>query len=384
MSYLNFLDIIGLVSNKEDCLKEVSLLSGVNVEDLDLFAINTYCEKFPDSTLYLDVSNNPSSEGSVKAVKKLVDTGYRNKHSLPIFVLFRKTGLGWEGGLVGTYDFLSENKKSNYVDPKCSSGEFRDFHADLYERLLIKDSWDVKSYSLRSYLSALTIRAIILYNRGEGIGESFILNSTKTRFLINTSLLDKFGNDIYLVFAFNGVELLAPYFVDTKAYLLKQGFTKEDVRLKLAPVRFYDDYSDLTFRGEIEDFDLGNTRRLEHIIIDRKLRFPEEVQNLPQDLLHNKLIQAINLGVHLSKCDRSYIVPMYSITRNEIQFLFPLHILKSVSESPELVIIVGKNENYYNVMTILSLEDAYINSKVLSPYSRGWLQVKESSTRTSA
>lgn len=251
----------------------------------------------------------------------------------------------------------------------------RDFYLDLYDKILLKKEWGNDTNSLKNYIGAMTSRVAYLYNLDREYISSpyYTLNEDKSRILINTSLLDKFGNDIFVVFKLRDGELDCPYFVDSKSYLSKLGFSKQAILRPIESVRFYNDVKETIFSGSFEEFDLNNPRRLEHIIVERISRFPKNVQNLSESALCDKLIQAIRFGVRMSKRDSRFIVPMYSIPKAEIQFMFPFHVNNAITESPELAIIVGKKDDFYSVMTIITLEEAESNKRTISPYSDRWI-----------
>lgn len=54
--------------------------------------------------------------------------------------------------------------------------------------------------------------------------------------------------------------------------------------------------------------------------------------------------------------------------------MFPLYITKSFAEIPDLAMIVSKGEHFYEVKTVIKLEDAYANAVCLATPPSEWLQ----------
>ena len=79
------------------------------------------------------------------------------------------------------------------------------------------------------------------------------------------------------------------------------------------------------------------------------------------------------------KRDYKYVLPMYNPKFNSIQFLLPFHINNSVNELPEIVVVLSKNDvtKFYEIMTMLSMEDAYFNARVISMPSCNWLNINK-------
>lgn len=402
MAYLNFLDNIGLVENKENCIQNIADQANISVEELDIAGINKYHEVVENSKRYFN-GNLMEESGESNMSKYLwVDTGYRKNGEYPIYCSFVKR-MGWEGGFIGTEHYLAnklgifiENLKEHstpnvpyssivqssvvalavptYSDIKPGSKyATTEFCKEVYSRLLMTDHWDISPKALTGYFLALASRVSVVYRKNGRNSNCYIVNSEATLLVVNSSLVDKFGNDMHILFKYRNGELFEPSFIESKLSLVKIGFSREDTSKDLEPVTFYNSIEDIIFNGKFDDFDLANSRRLEHIIVERRDRFPLEVQALSDSILCSKLIQAVRQGVHISKCDKRYIVPMYSIARDCIQYMFPFHVANDMSEAPELVIIVGKHDGFYDVMTIIPLVEAFINQKTLSPYSDSWI-----------
>ena len=252
---------------------------------------------------------------------------------------------------------------------------------EIYDRLLIKENWKSSEKDrLGAYIK--TIMEKIMYEqsiaKGEHRGNGYILNEDKGKCIFNTGLIDKYGNDIYLIDLDNKNNNLYEKeirIVDSKVSAMQFGFNKEDVINMPKPIKFYEDKSDLIFDGTISEFDLGDNGRLYHIIEERRIRFPEEYRDVSCDVLAEKIKSAINKAIRLSERDFKYVVPMYNLKMNKIQYLMPLHLGTSIEEPPELTIVVGKNRGLYCVYTVLETDDAYDNARVLCRPDSAWLRL---------
>lgn len=175
--------------------------------------------------------------------------------------------------------------------------------------------------------------------------------------IINTGLLNKYGEDILLVYkrTSDNSSFVSEKVVASKGELLKMGFAKEECAKEVLPISFFDDEKTF-FDASLEDFDI-NLASIEHIIEQRRDRIPEELRNIPDNVIVSRIKDAIELGVKLQKRDKSYIKASYSSQTKGISWFFPLHIIKPLTEEPELVLAVRKCNGFYEAKTILPYDD---------------------------
>ena len=251
------------------------------------------------------------------------------------------------------------------------------FYEGLYSRLLIQKDWNPVNGNLINYIGSIVSRINSLRSKGKDVSRYLMWNKDKKSALLNSALLDKFGKNILFIseaykkgddtyLSFVNVSL-----VDSKKMLYDNGFENLSSVGDIECVPFYDNsVSELVFDARISDFDLENWHSLSHCIIDRKERFPEPWCNYSTEQLCQDIINAIELGISISKYDSGYIKPFYSRSRGKIQFIIPYHVGNNFQEAPELGIIVDKTKyGFWQVMTILEYSQAYTNIKSLSLYS---------------
>lgn len=177
--------------------------------------------------------------------------------------------------------------------------------------------------------------------------------------IINTGLLNRFGRDILIMYkaAGTGSYKFIPWVViESKSDVIKKGFTKTQANKELKPIQFFDNEESRVFGANIEDFDVS-TSALMHIIDARRERFPEIAQHVSDSALVSKITDAIDRGIKIQQRDSSYIKATYSGKARTIAWVFPLHIDNELTEQPELALIVKKNDDFYEIKTIIPYDD---------------------------
>ena len=251
---------------------------------------------------------------------------------------------------------------------------------DIMNSLLLKEAWDEKGEMLYHYIGNIKIKIMSDINRG-GLnnirGNGYILNEERNMIIFNTGLINTYGKDIYLIVDIekdrDGVHIVRTKLLPEKGTLLELGFRRQDLVDMPTPICFYKSKGDLIFDGTEDDFDFGDSFRLKHILEDRRYRFPEKYADTPDDVLADKLISSIKRAIKLSTRDYKYVIPMYNLKASEMQFLMPLYLDKSIDDTPELVLVVGKSNGFYKAYTVLDLDSAYLNARLISPLESNWL-----------
>jgi hypothetical protein len=200
----------------------------------------------------------------------------------------------------------------------------------------------------------------------------YVLNNIKSA-IINTGLLNQFGADIHILYRYNVTQKLyiAYKIIESKKDYIDNGFTKEQTLHEIVPINFFDEGEEV-FDVTIDDFDV-NHRSLLHIIEERRERFPQNVQSLSDNTIATKINNALELGLKMQKRDRNYAKPTYSSKTKTISWMMPLHINKELTEEPELVLVIRKNGDFYEIKTIIPYDDN-LKDKItaLSLYNGLW------------
>lgn len=247
-----------------------------------------------------------------------------------------------------------------------------DFLESLLSKLLIQKDWNI--YNLDEYLKTCIIRLNYLLKENENcIYCKF--NEDKSLALINSGLLDSFGKYIYLVLKVRPLtdmyqlSIFDIQLAGSKVSLIKVGFDRDAVNLYIERVSFCSSNADLVFKGDLQDFDLENTARLTHCLVERRDRFPESWKSAGEDALFSDMLKAIEVALEINRYDHNYIKPIYHRKSNKIHFVIPYHVGNSFQTKPELGIVVALIEGFWQVMTILSSEDAKDDTRLFSLYS---------------
>lgn len=240
--------------------------------------------------------------------------------------------------------------------------------ANHIKKQLLVDNW--KSVEgLDRYIKIIGARLWQIIEQGKT--EYYVLNRVKSA-IINTGMLDKFGEDIRIMYRANLTRKTydAYKLIESKNDYLENDFTKEQTLEKIKPISFFDD--DGTFSATINEFDI-NTKSLTHIINERRDRLPEALQQMSDDLLAARIKNALELGLKLAERDKSFVKPNFSGKYRGIAWLMPLHLNSSFTDDPELVLVVNKMGEFYEIKTILPYDDG-VKDRItaMTLYSKLW------------
>lgn len=245
------------------------------------------------------------------------------------------------------------------------------FVKELYSRLLYKESWMTKGmrrldFYIKNIINLLEDERALSGNMQKGNG--YLYSKNKLRCILNLGLIDIYGNDIYILdntpnksdFKTKDLEL-----INSKVDLISTGFSQSELKDLPKSFDLSKFHKDCIFDADIEDFDFLDVVRLNHIIEERRYRFPDKFKDESCKIMCDKLKEAVELAVKISKTDCRYVIPKYDFLRKKIQFMIPFHLDNELQDVPELAIIVGKDKNIWNVHTIITMDDAIADARIL-------------------
>ena len=190
--------------------------------------------------------------------------------------------------------------------------------------------------------------------------------------IVNTGLLDMYGNDYFVMYRkhLKTNNYVAYKIITAKADYLDEEFTYEQIKKAIVPISFMDKDGEKDFTPRFADFDI-NMRCLNHILSERIHRFPEHLQKCSTEYLAQSVIQSLIQALKIQERDSSYARPIY--TSGRISWLFPLRVGTHITDSPELVMVIRKNGNFYELKTILPYNDE-VKDKITatSLYRKMW------------
>ncbi len=191
--------------------------------------------------------------------------------------------------------------------------------------------------------------------------------------IVNSGLINVFGKDFLVLYRYNvKYSIYTAYkIIQGKNEFIDNGFTKEQATKTLKPIVFFDD-EDMKMTADMTDFDISLSAMV-HIIEERKGRFPENLKNESVDKIATQLYNALERGLKMTTRDSNYAKAIYSARTGAIAWMIPFHINRKLTEEPELVIVICKTRNFYEVKTVLPYDDETKDRiTALSLYSKIW------------
>lgn len=302
------------------------------------------------------------------------DTRLQNKESNNIWAGFvinkNQNRQKWYGIIF--YDekeMIKEFLKNNYV--VMADIIFKDFNNMLDFLSLIKEQaqeeeWKYISYTdssvnypiLKSYLEHTYAR---LKEEGKiirGINNDLIL--------FNTGLLHKdFLVDLYIKCDISNVNIndlryevyKNPGIVLEGESIVRSQFNSQKPQL----AKYFSTIEEVIFDPEL-DIDLN----YEHILQRKQDRIPAATKDITAKIRNNEEILK-----RLAKRNYKIIVPQYYC--NKIQFLMPIYLGNVYEGKPDFALVLDKGDDFYRGTTILTVEMAYQNARLIARPDNPWL-----------
>lgn len=352
--------------------------------------------------------NNIEDIFVVDSIEYLNGAGYRSKDGIVVdekyakFIRFKTTLQDHEGKTL--YGWFTKNIKNDYFEgvdwgTEASFENSRKNREQFFvgrmafdtidvcntfleklESKTIEEPWEYKNRKdpkfkfpiLKSYLEFELDR---LYYEQEKYGwdEKILYNKDRSKALFNTNLIDKFGHDLNImgdIQLLGGREIICNLeMCPSKLSLRKYGFEN----YKPLPPKFFEDINEIVFHCEWEiDSDI---LKYEHIIEQRKERFPDKYKNLVADELGQKMDNAIKFATKIAQRNYKFIIPMYYPTAHRIQLLMPIYLETSYTSQPDfaLVLTPHASERVYTPETILGLDEVYQDARLVAKPEESWL-----------
>lgn len=357
-----------------------------------------------NSILYYD-KNGILTKDEAQARYKIVKTGLKdNKTEKDLYGSFERTSATrWNGVYIGTIDFLissMHSKKNNYrmglmfFDDKTLADSFIN---ELHSMLLPGEKWSFTRKNgskydnktpfpiLESYIKNVYIKLIKDHLTGSNANKGKLVISSDERYLLfNTGLLNTYVEEVCVV-----GELVKqkspgalwicknPVVAKNKRELVSQySFSSSSIQEWPQMVSFFKDIDEVIFKADINKIDMDYDK-LKHIIEDRIGRFPDEYKRLYEQkniqTIADDLKQAINNSIMMAKRNYKYIVPQYRPTKGKIQFLMPIYLKRQFEALPNFALVFDKDGDFYVPETILELDDAYNNARLIAKPDDLWL-----------
>lgn len=320
------------------------------------------------------------------AVYRLINTGVKTASGEDIVGLFtlNKKRRSFEGVTWTTRRGLrmeiSLKSRPHIGDIYFASKDAFDSFLDSIAKNAVPEPWNFSgkegTYAypiLKSYLENIFWK--LKKEAAEGKCNKLVYSSDNQHILFNTNLPDTFGNDILILAEVrkkaNGEEYYEnPSMSRGGIYGRRQYGFRDDA--KPEPATFFEDVNEVIFQSSWEidtSFD-----HLFHIIQDNRPRFPKDYQEKNPAEVAGDLEKAISLAVKMAKRNFKYIAPMYRPQKDGIQLLMPIYLKGSYRQAPDFALVLTPENGIYLPETILPIEGAYQNARLIAMPDEAWLK----------
>ncbi|MFD0796274.1 DUF3825 domain-containing protein [Maribacter chungangensis] len=324
------------------------------------------------------------------------ETGFVDKEGEKIYGFFQRKTLNrnFEGiyflNLNGVQNLVKENLLFNiglicFDNPETSWEDGFDFIEEL-ATTAIPEKWTYGTHSstiphpiLKSYLEYIFIRL----TKEDG-GKKILIDDNKNYALFNSGLLNIYFKPIYIVVQIkkgsNGIYYANPIILKKRTTLAEISFTINgnpiSNKIMPEPAQFYNSVNEIVFKPEPEFYD-PDDEKLRHIVQERKNRFPDNYQERSTTELAVILDTAIKCSYELSKRNYKLVVPQYRPQEDKIQYLMPIYLGATFNKLPDFALVLDHDSGYYKPETILELEDAYQNARLIAKPDNFWLNPEQ-------
>jgi len=382
----------GFVENLRTFVKEANELVSPDMPEFRSFEINQLVDDnmLNKSIDFRNKFGKPSKEDS--ALYAIFATTRKNSSSEQILAVYMRQRV--EKSWTGIY-FLTEKQLKNEIKNnlffRIGNLSFENWHdglqfLDELMRKAIPEKWSYQNHNsgipqpiLKSYIENMFEKL------KKEDGGSKILRSDDGKYLIfNSGLLDKFFHEIYIISHIvkeDGEDAYRnPYIMTSLTDLTRIGFVVGGKRIVKQddlpePAQFFTNINEVIFHHDIE-ID-RNYDKFSHIIDERRDRFPETEQEKDTTELARKLDNSINYAIAIAKRNYKLIVPMYRPQEDKIQLLMPIYLSGSFTKKPDFALVLDLEDGIYTPETILPLDAAYQNARLITKPDQLWLNPDE-------
>ncbi len=255
--------------------------------------------------------------------------------------------------------------------------EFTDYNLalqDLAENISEQEDWDYienKQYGfpiLKSYINHTFKRVIAQDKLKEGKSSYGELYAST-----NTGLVDDFQNEIFAYFILNiKYSDSQPWGISTPKWKFLEFNTDQSRYYKYfsEPAEIATYFEEAEMEKLIFDTTLTIRPNWEHLLNRRSRVASEDIKNMSEQDFRDAIDDSISMAKKRIRRNYKTAIPHYY--SGDIQFLVPLcerrHRGKTLA-----AMVIQKQEKIYVVSTILTLDQAYNNARLLAKPDREWL-----------
>ncbi|MEW8979401.1 MAG: DUF3825 domain-containing protein [Symbiobacterium sp.] len=271
----------------------------------------------------------------------------KNPNRQPWFGLFFQTARR-EGFVIGDLYFRSWSEGAKFLEEIAN--------------MAIPERWSYSQYQsrqqypiLKSYIEKTLER---LKQQGRILRE-------EQKVLFNTGLINRYFREIYVL---GEADPEYPQrVVNPRAVLENDRAVLETFKnQKPQMATFFEKITDVIFDPDLE----VNTDDI-HIIDDNLERIPSRYRNRRKSEIFALFQSAIEFARIMARRNYKLVVPQYYM--GQIQFLMPIYLSGEFSGSPDFALVLQRMGNIYRGNTILTLDMAYQNARLIAKPDVTWL-----------
>jgi len=378
----------GFIENNKTFITELNSLIKPSANKAEFRPFNiAFYNAFRNGDLkYLDKFGNTIAESD--SIYALYDTGFFTETEVAIIAYFYRfrPDKNWTGISFTTETELKKEIKRNLLFRigKLIFDEWNDGFQFLEElsQKTIPEKW---SYQNQESAIPHPILKSFLENTFEKLlkdkkQEKLVISDDNKYALFNTGLLDKFFHDIFVIVEIREEDdenvFYNPTILKSLSDLSKRKMKKNNILLnhpdKLPEcINFFSDITEVTFNNSLpidRSYD-----KFTHIIEERIDRFPIEYQSKDTTELARTLDNSINYAISMAKRNYKLVVPQYRPQTDKLQLLMPIYLGGSFSRQPDFALILDLEDGIYTPETILPLDAAYQNARLIAKPDDFWL-----------
>jgi hypothetical protein len=391
----------GFVKNNSSLVNDLSNIADDPKGTITFSEINNIFKQCQDQNSIVYWDKQKRKVDSSKAQYAIFPTGYKNRDGEILNSYYIRD----KGRFIGL-NFATENQLNELItrNLKFIIGDVR------YGAYIVFDNHNSWPNGLE-FLEKLKERAIDEpwgYGKSEGsnvvapykilisyLGTILLKVKRQDKFLrsddgrciiFNTGLLDQYFEQIYIMCYVKQAnygtkdfteELSNPILVEKIREISgKYNFLKDGkiVQTKDLPLRatFFDNLEQIFFQTD-RDIDM-DSETYEHIVKERINRLPDEFRNKSTREVATSIKNAIKYAKAMAELNYKFIVPQCRPeTPDTIQFLMPLYLSERFERTPDVALVIKLEQGFYVPETILPLDWAYQNSRVIAKPDETWL-----------
>ncbi|HNZ27175.1 MAG TPA: DUF3825 domain-containing protein [Spirochaetota bacterium] len=335
---------------------------------------------------YLDkFGNSIDEENSVYALyyTELIDN---NDNEILAYFYRHNSGKNWNGIFFSNEKKFEKEIKHNLLFSIGKMifddwGEGFTFLEELSQKS-IPEKWTYRNHEsiiphpiLKSFLENTFEK--ILKDKTQ---KKFIISDDEKLGIFNSGLLDKFFHDIYIILKIREKDgekvYYNPSILKSLSDLSKRKFMyKNEILNNLdklpESVDFFSDIKEVTFNNSYSidrSYD-----KFTHIIEERIEKFPDQYRKMNTIELARLLDNSINYAKAIAKRNYKLVVPQYRPQTDKLQLLMPIYLGGSFSKQPDFALVLDLEDGFYIPETILSLDSAYQNARLIAKPDDFWL-----------